>query len=313
MSPIERPFRVNLDKFHHLLITKLGPIYVAFLYRLIRVSVKGPITPLPTIELFKDAIPVGTDQYRKRIVDSLFELYSKAEGEADYIKTALQIEHQHRNQLELNYRMFDYLNPLAQHYRYYEIAQILVYTGDEPFKSPTKLKFRDTDFNFRLVDLTQHDYKDFISYPHFGVQLLCIFSHHMPEDEKVRFLVERFRAFRKQYGRAETQFYIDLLVLAMTKHNANAIDAITTQLSFDTEFEEMIALTPYYAKVWEEAKEEGVEEGIEKGKIMSALALIRKGKMSLAELAETLELTPAEIAALESLLQQSSNGNGKHE
>jgi hypothetical protein len=43
------------------------------------------------------------------------------------------------------------------------------------------------------------------------------------------------------------------------------------------------------------------------------LAFIRKGKMTLNEIAETLELTPEEIAAIEAMLQQSSNGNSKHE
>jgi hypothetical protein len=309
MTANDRPFEAQPDQFHHLLITKLGPIYVAFLLSLFRIAVKGEVRNLPTVELFKDPLETHTERYRKRILDSLFELFTKAEGELDYILTALQIEHQHRNQPDLAKRMLGYLYVTAAHYDDYEIGQILVYTGDEPFKSPTHLKFRETDYRFKIVDLT-HDYlSEILNYPHFGIQFLCIFSHEMPEDEKVHFIVNGFTAYYQQYGRAAAQLIIDLLALAMTKHNASAIDAITDTLSLNNEFEEMIKQTAFYRK----GEKTGREEGREEGKILTALAIIRKGKMSLAAVAETLELTPEEITAIEALLQQSSNGNGKHD
>jgi hypothetical protein len=311
MSKSERPFEVLPDQFYHVLITKLGPLFVTFLYSLYRISVKDPITHLPTIELYKDPFDIGTERYRKRIVDSMFELYSKAEGEADYIKTALQIEHQHRNQAELNYRMFDYLHPMAQHYKGYEVAQILVYTGDEPFNSPTQVKFRETDYRFRVVDLTHDFLKEILNFPHFGIQFLCIFNHDMPHEEKVRLIVEGIHAFYQQHGREATQLFIDLLPLAMTKHNVPTIDAINAELNQNKEFAEMIKQTPYYKNGYAEGDEKGEKRGRKEGRVETTVEFIRNGFASLEALIDKLHLTAEEIAAIEAKLQQSSNGNGK--
>jgi hypothetical protein len=329
MTALERTFQVFLDQFFQEYTTVLGQVYASFLLKQFDVQVKGRVINLPTVLLHKDPLETDSDGLDKLIPDCLYKLHTKAAGEFSFRKTVLQVEHQHRNQVDLHYRMTNYYNAETQRYRGYAVSQILVYTGDYKFNSPTELLCRINSNKYWVVDLTQLDPTEFTNDPHFGIQFLCIFSHIMPEREKIRFLVEGFKAFYKKYGRKNTQFYIDLLPLAMTKRNSSAINAITAALSFEPEFKEMIKLSPYYAKVWEEAeekgkekgKEEGKEEGMEKGmeqgmekgmeqgKIASALAFIRKGKLSIEEVAETLELTAAEIA----LLQQPSNGNGKHD
>jgi hypothetical protein len=310
MSASERPLESYPDQFHQLIITKLGPIYVAFLLSLFRILVKGEVRNLPTVELFKDPLEIHTERYRKRILDSLFELLTKAEGEADYMLTALQIEHQHRNQADLAKRLLGYLYVLAQRYEEHEIGQILVYTGDEPFKSSTNVKYRDTDYKFRVVDLTHDFLTEILSYPHFGIQFLCIFNHDMPEAKKVRFIVDGFKAYYQQHGRDQAQIIMDLLALATTKHNVNALKTIIAELKMNTEFVEMIKQTPFYQMGDAEGEQRGEKRGEQKGRVNTTVEIIRNGIASLETLIQTLNLTPEEIAAIEALLQQSSNGNG---
>jgi predicted transposase/invertase (TIGR01784 family) len=312
MSARKRTYRYFPDQFHHLFSTALGQVYVTFLFKQFGILVKGRVINLPTVNLHKDPLETDTERLAKTIVDSFYKLKTKAAGESSYRKTVLQVEHQHRNQFDLEYRMMNYYNPLCQRNRGYLVAQILVYTGDYRYNSPTELTSRTSNNTFYVLDLTRLDPTEFTNDPHFGIQLLCIFSHIMTKKEKVRFLVEAFRAHLKKYGRKETQFYIDLLPLAMTKRNASAVKAIIAELSINPQFEEMIKQTDYYQKGKQEGREEGMEKGMEKGKIITALALIRNGLVSMEAVAQTLALTPEEIAAIQALLHQSSNGNGSN-
>jgi hypothetical protein len=70
----------------------------------------------------------------------------------------------------------------------------------------------------------------------------------------------------------------------------------------DDEFDEMVKMSKFYTKLQ--------EDSIEKGKVLMAAEIIRSGIASLEELSETLHLTPAEITAIQAMLQRSSNGNG---
>jgi hypothetical protein len=328
MSITQRPFRVQLDKFHHLYSTKLGHLYAPFLCKQARLKAKGKVRILPTILMRQKRRAKGTDQVDKRIVDTLYQLRTKAKGERGYSNTVLQAEHQNRNQAWLNYRMFDYYNSLSQEYKDKDviIEQILVYTGDEEFKSPTKLNHRKNKYSYPVVDLTQIDPSEVLKDPDFAIQFLSIFNKKIPDSEKVPFIVNGLHAYRLANGREATQILIDLIPLMMVKHNTGAIDAITKNLITDDEFHEMIKMSTFWTTVKEEFIEEGIEKGIEQGieegiekgieqgikqgKVLTAVEIICGGIASLEALTQTLRLTSEEIAAIQAMIQQTSNGNG---
>jgi predicted transposase YdaD len=78
----------------------------------------------------------------------------------------------------------------------------------------------------------------------------------------------------------------------------------------NTEFVEMIKQTPFYQMGDAEGEQRGEKRGEQKGRVNTTVEIIRNGIASLETLIQTLNLTPEEIAAIEALLQQSSNGNG---
>jgi predicted transposase YdaD len=88
----------------------------------------------------------------------------------------------------------------------------------------------------------------------------------------------------------------------------------------DDEFDEMVKMSKFYTKLKEESFQEGFREGIEqvrkenieRGKLLTIAQIIRSGAVSLEATTDRLRLTPAEIDAIQALLQQSSNGNGSN-
>jgi hypothetical protein len=306
MSLSKRPFRVQLDKFHHRYSTKFGQLYAPFLLRQVNVEVEGAVKNMPTVLLHPNPFDSDPAQLYKKIVDCLYQLNTKAEGETAFQLTAFQAEHQHRNQALLHYRMFDYYNTLTQEHKDLVIEQVLVYTGDEEFNSPTELDSRKNKYSYPVVDLSRINPTTVRDDPHFAIQFLSIFNRQIPKQEKVRIIFDGLKAYRQQFGPAEAQFLVNLIPLMMANYNASDIDAITTELLTDEEFYEMVKMSQFYTKLQEDSKEEGKEEG----RLNTALEIIRSGAISLDALTNMLRLTPAEIAAIQAMLQQSSNGNG---
>jgi hypothetical protein len=317
----KRGFRVKLDTFHHLYSTKMGHIYAPFLLKQVGIKVKGKITDLPTIIFHQNPFDSESHQFDKKIVDKLYLLLTKAKGESAYQLTAFQAEHQNRNQARLIYRMFDYYNSLTQEFKDKDviIEQVLVYTGEEEFKSPTTLKRRKNKYSYSVVDLTKIDPSELFKEKDFAIHFLCIFNKNIPEPEKIRIIVDGLKTYIREFGREEAQFFMDVIYLTMNKDNTrtSTIDAILTAMSMDDELDELIKQSKFYSKVQKDSKVEGIEigkvEGIEIGKVLTAAEIIRSGISSLEALTETLRLTPAEIAAIQAQLQQSSsNGNGSN-
>lgn len=242
----KRPVRVKLDTFHHVISTKFGYVYAPFLLKQSGIKVKGKIKDQPTIIFHQNPTAPESEQFDKKIVDKLYLLLTKAKGESEYRLTAFQAEHQNLNQARLNYRMFDYYNSLTQEFKDKDviIEQVLVYTGEKEFKSPTTLNKRKNKYSYSVVDLTQIDPAELFKEKHFAIHFLSIFNRNIPEQEKVRIIVDGLKTYLRENGMEEAQFFMDLIHLTMNNDNTrtSTIDAIMTAMSMDDDLDQLVDL-----------------------------------------------------------------------
>jgi hypothetical protein len=83
MTIVKRTYHYRPDQFHHELSTKLGNTYARFLLKRIQFAVKGKVQNLPTVNLDKNPLETDTEPLDKTIVDTLYELLTKAAGESN--------------------------------------------------------------------------------------------------------------------------------------------------------------------------------------------------------------------------------------
>lgn len=197
----------------------------------------------------------------------------------DYI---LQIEFQKEDEAKMLYRMAEYYTILLRKYEL-EVRQFVFFIGKGKAQMKTSLKHMHFEFSFKLLNLQEYSYKQFVfsdKPEEIILAILADFGKESPE-EVVKVILEKLKTSPSETFRKE-KCVVQLEVLSVLR---NLQAEIIKQL-------EVMGLT--YDLKNDLRFKQGIKEGQEKGQETKAITAIKKmlaDNFSFEQIAKYLEVT----------------------
>jgi hypothetical protein len=256
-----------------------------------------------------DSFFIDPDRFKEKLTwpkvtlenlpEYIYYAYIKKNGRKEFKQTHVQFKLQQENDPFLDTVLLEDFITIMRYTEKQNLTQVMVYIGDFPFFSPTKIKSFTLLYRYDLIDLTQIPLKAFIDHYDFHVQMLAIFNHNMPLAEKVRFIVEGMIRAHKVKGPEEAEFYYHLLQLTETRKNYQALDQIFDNLATKPEFKHLqrtkrVDLSPTV----DETEERIIQAVVEK-----AATVMQRRSGNAMQVARLLDLKPVEYQQLLSKIE----------
>jgi hypothetical protein len=218
----------------------------------------------------------------------------RSKGKPTFQGTYIQFKLIAENSTDLTFQMFNDYSQFVIRTYVEKLKQVVMYIGDYPFHTPTKMNGQDLKMTFSFIDLTQLPLDKVTSYPDFHVQLLAMFNHQMPEVEKVNCMVAGMMHVYHEKGIEDAEYYYHLLELTETAKNSPALDQVFAQLATTPEYQpfQRKALTKF-PHTMDEAELKIMQVIIDK-----TIKYMYKRNEDALEAARALDLNPAEFQAL---------------
>lgn len=185
--------RLLIDDFIHILIQDESEQCLQFFGSMHELLIEGPVENKPTelretlSKLFSSA--TTDSETLKRIPDAIFvafirfgkkrpkSLSKQWKFPAGLLSVRFHIEHQHRNDSTMPYRMLVYLGMMGLKDDELPTIQFVVYTGDVEFDSKLPQYGPIHSIFPLIIDLTQIDPKIVMEHSSVHIRILTIFNH----------------------------------------------------------------------------------------------------------------------------------------
>jgi hypothetical protein len=330
MAPETTTSHVLLDEFIHVWAQDDPDTCLAYLAGLHNIVIEGPVE-VKNPELFLTLVELlGQDyadegQTLKRIVDVLCLVVASWKDnraliipemrQDDIIQQFLlfHIEHQHRNDYKMPWRLYVYLGMLGLKYPENKILQLLIYTGDAPFSSNLPHYGGTGAMVPLLIDLTQIDPQKVMNHPSIHIRILIIFNHRIDAATKAAFLLKELEELYAKAGKKQLNYYFSLIIRGKTMQNRDAITMLEEQLANSPHIHNELLDNPFYIRWTEKGKAEGKAEGEAtgeaRGKLNSALNLMGNMGVDAERAADLLGFSSEERAALFEHIAQMTDAN----
>jgi hypothetical protein len=209
----------------------------------------------------------------KRIPDALFKILTKrlsdpkklTKRQLKSLKQVLHIEYQHWNDPDLIARLLVYSGMIRQVHKKHQVLQMVLYTGDKPMKSPPKIDEKTMTLKPMYLDLTKLNSADVMGHFSMHVNILSIFNHGIPDEEKASFMYDKLVALYQSEGREAFNYYTSLTICGTTKHNFKAMSLLKEKLAKNSPLKQELKYNPFYNDWVKEGEEIGIEKGLKKG------------------------------------------------
>jgi hypothetical protein len=174
------------------------------------------------------------------------------------------------------------------------VNPLVMYIGDYPFHSPTKIDQRMHQFCFDCIDLTQQSTDTITQHPDFHIHVLAMFNHQMPEAEKVDFIVSGMVRTYEEKGVEEAEYYFRLVELTETPKNLPALNQVLERLAAIPAFQPLQRNTlAAYPRTLDPVEQQITQMFVDK-----ALTVMYKKNEDALGAARTMNLKPVEFQML---------------
>jgi hypothetical protein len=212
-----------------------------------------------------------------------FKLQRTREREADFLKKItdkegnnfiLHIEYQTQNETDMINRMLDYCSLLLHKYGL-PVEQYVLYLGKDKVTMPSKLKYKNLQFHYHIIDIQKVDYQTFIDSDVPEEILLAILGNFQNENVEtvVQSIVSKLEKTIDLSLESEKLFQ-QLLILGRLRNLEDQIQNIMNSISKYIDIKEDF--------LYKRGQKEGLEEGIEK----IIVNFLMNSKLTLEQIAE---------------------------
>jgi hypothetical protein len=175
------------------------------------------------------------------------------------LEVVVHLEYQHRNEEGLPNRLLVYSGITRDAYPGHKVLQLVIYTGDEPFSSPTEIDEDTLHHRSKVIDLTMIKPSDILDDQCTHIQILSMFNHQIGDAEKANILFEFLKEIYRTEGRSAFNFYTYLVISGTTNQNENAMRILKQKLSApDSPIREQLKRKPFYIDWKQAGKEIGI-------------------------------------------------------
>jgi predicted transposase/invertase (TIGR01784 family) len=254
-------------------------------------------------KVFKENIDAVIENFIKKILKIevekaekiTFKLQRTREREADFLKKItnkkgenfiLHLEYQTHNEPEMVNRMLDYCSLLLHKY-HLPIEQYVLYLGKDKPTMPTKLKYKNLQFHYHIIDIKQIDYQNFINSESPEEILLAILANFKGDNTEtvVRKIVSRLEQTVNLSLESEKIFQ-QLLILGRLRNLENQIQIIMNVISKYLDIKDDFLYKQGEEEGVEKGIEKGIEKGMEKGMEKIILNFLMNSKLTVEQIAE---------------------------
>lgn len=201
----------------------------------------------------------------------------------------LHIEYQAKDEKQMIYRMAEYHIMLMRKYGL-SIEQFVLYMGKGKSKMVTEIKEKRLSFNYRIIELSQVDYKVFLSSEKPEEKILAILADFREESDETalkNILKDVQESSKGDFS--ESRYFKQLRILAQIRN-------------LDIKFmEAMESITKYFKEERDPLYRRGEAKGKAEGKAAEAKAIaieMKKDGMPISQIAKFTKLSEAEIEKL---------------
>ena len=242
-------------------------------------------------KIFKENIDAVIDNFILKILKIeviksekiTFKLQRTREREADFLKKItdkngnhfiLHVEYQTHNEPEMVNRMLDYCSLLLHKYAV-PIEQYVLYLGKDKVTMPSKLKYKNLQFHYHIIEIRHIDYHRFLDSDVPEEVLLAILGDFKKDntEEVVKNIVSKLEKIIDLSLESEKIFQ-QLLILGRLRNLEHQIQIIMNSISKYIDIKEDFL----YKK--------GEEKGLEKATEKIILNFLMNSKLSIEQIAE---------------------------
>lgn len=262
-------------------------------------------------KIFKENIDAVIENFIHKILKIDFvksekisvKLQRTKEREADFLKKItdkegnhfiLHLEYQTHNEPEMVHRMLDYCALLLQKYDL-PIEQYVLFLGRGKATMPSKIKYKNLQFHYNIIDIQQIDYHTFIDSDVPEEILLAILGDFKNEDTEtvVKEIVAKLEKTVDLSLESEKLFQ-QLLILGRLRNLQEKIQEIMNSISKYIDIKEDFL----YKRGELEGEEKGIEIGFEKATEKLIVNFLMKSKLTVEQIAEYAEVPLTYVIAI---------------
>jgi predicted transposase/invertase (TIGR01784 family) len=237
------------------------------------------------------------------------ELQRTIERKPDFLKRVnatessyiLHLEFQVANDREMHYRMLEYKSMLLRKYEL-DVQQYVFYIGNAKMRMKNEISLTKLKYSYQIVDLSEIPYEQFLEANEPEAIILGILGNfgESKETEVITKLLNRLKTVPLETSE-RSKYVVQLEILSSLRnlqteviHQIGKIMALKYNIKEDLRYKEGL--------------EDGLEKGVEEGKLAERkkliIQLLKSGKLSAQEIAESLEVEFAEVEAIQKELEQ---------